>query len=354
MTNIQSYFKSARLIYSLVRYNKNKYSSIKIYNSKYIGFLNSKIPLKILEPKKNTDKVFILYPGASPFAEEHPKMLMLGHILANHGFKVYIPRIPPLKKLEVTEENINWFLYFYKWLIEIEKVKAEKIIMTGISYGGGLMLKMLINNINTIPMPKSIMTFGTYSDAKSLFNFLLNGKLVVNDKEFIIEPNEWGLIVLFHNYLKKINLDWDTSKLQKAIEYKVNNFDDNSYENIKDLPKFQQDLYRSIVSGKADFKVKELANIILENETDSYKKLSPEYGAEKLTNKIFILHGANDSMVPFTQSIQLAQYLPNSELCISYLIEHREVSKNRGLISAVREIIKIINFYSRLFFDYEN
>ena len=129
-----------KVISALIRYDINKYSSLKIYNSSYHGLSGRHTAVKVITSNKKTNKVFILYPGASPFAEEHPKMLMLGNILAKNGFKVYIPRIPPLKKLEVTEENIDWFLSFYRWLINNEMVKPEKIIMTGISYGGGLML----------------------------------------------------------------------------------------------------------------------------------------------------------------------------------------------------------------------
>ncbi len=45
-------------------------------------------------------------------------MEMLGITLANNGYKVFIPRIPPLKILDISEVNIKWFVYFYKWLID--------------------------------------------------------------------------------------------------------------------------------------------------------------------------------------------------------------------------------------------
>ena len=87
----------------------------------------------------------ILYPGASPAGEDHPKMVMLGRSLAQIGFKVYIPRIPPLKNLDISEINVQWFALFYKWIIKIEKVDPHQTIMAGISYGGGIMLKTLIS-----------------------------------------------------------------------------------------------------------------------------------------------------------------------------------------------------------------
>lgn len=354
MSRINSYYLSFKLIYALIRYNVDKYSLFIIKKSFYKGLNSEKIPIKIIEPLNESRKVFILYPGASPFAEDHPKMLMLGHILAKNGFRVYIPRIPPLKKLDVTHENIKWFSCFYVWMINDEKVKPEDIIMAGISYGGGLMLRMLIDNYEKLPMPKSILTFGTYANSKSLFNFFINGEIVVDEQVYTIKPNEWGLIVIFHNYLKNLTLDWDSSNLQKAIQQKINNSDDKLHDYAKNLTEFEKDLFFSIISGKANLGVKKLTYMILENEEEAYKKLSPKYGADKLTDKVFILHGANDSMVPFIQSIQLSNYLPNTELCISYLYEHKEIATNRSFVSVINQLFKLIKFYSKLFFHYEN
>ena len=69
---------------------------------------------------------------------------------------------------------------------------------------------------------------------------------------------------------------------------------------------------------------------------------------------MFILHGANDTMVPFTESTQLAEALPNSELFISRLYEHNEISMNRGIFFIFMETIKFINFYAKIFNHYEN
>ena len=59
-------------------------------------------------------------------------------------------------------------------------------------------------------------------------------------------------------------------------------------------------------------------------------------------------------MVPFTESIQLAEHLPNSELFISYLYEHSEFSSNGTLFGTFIEIIKLINFYAKFFNHHEN
>ena len=78
------------------------------------------------------------------------------------------------------------------------------------------------------------------------------------------------------------------------------------------------------------------------NDLLSY--LSPENWIQKIKDKVFIMHGANDSMVPFTESIYLDEHLDNSTLLISFLYEHREISTDRGILFKIKEFIKLIRF----------
>ena len=116
----------------------------------------------------------------------------------------------------------------------------------------------------------------------------------------------------------------------------------------------QKNIFYSIIKGNPSLEVKELAQAIINNEQESFKSLSPKYWAKNFQKKVFILHGSNDSMVPFTESIQLAEDLPNSELFISYLYEHSEFSTKGGFFFNFMEIIKLIKFFANFFNHYAN
>ena len=75
--------------------------------------------------------------------------------------------------------------------------------------------------------------------------------------------------------------------------------------------------------------------------------LSPEKWINKINNKVFIMHGANDSMVPFTESTYLHEHLKDSTLLISFLYEHREISTDRGIFFKLKEFLKLINFNAK-------
>ena len=77
--------------------------------------------------------------------------------------------------------------------------------------------------------------------------------------------------------------------------------------------------------------------------------LSPKNWAEKIKSKVFIIHGANDSMVPFTESTRLSQTIPNNKILISFLYEHREISTDSGIFFKIKELIKMIFFFANYF-----
>ncbi len=354
MIKLSSYYKSFRFISSLFKYNESRPPSCVVQIEDYDGLHGDSPPVKIILPKTPENKVIILYPGASPTAEEHPKMDMLGRLLSQIGFTVYIPRIPPLKNLDISEINIQWFICFYQWILDVKKIDPQKIIMTGISCGGGIMLKAILEFNDKLPPPKTILTYGTYSNSETMLKFLLNGKITIEGKTYLVSPHEWGLMVIFHNYLKNLPTDWDSKNLQRVIQLRIEDKMGECDIQVKQLPEFQQNIFYSIIQRNLTPEVKELTRAMIDGGRQSLESLSPSHWANQIRNKVFIIHGANDSMVPFTESIQLSEILPNSELFISHLYEHNEISTNRSIFFIFIEIIKFINFYAKLFTHYED
>ena len=354
MTNLSSNFQSWRMITSLLKYREGKSYSSKIEISQYEGLNGACPPVKIISPIKYRKKFIILYPGASPYAEEHPKMEMLGIVLARNGYKVFIPRIPPLKILDISEVNVEWFICFYKWLLDVYKIESHNLAMLGISYGGGIMLKAYLQLKDFLATPNLLMTHGAYADAESTLRFLLTGKISNQGVQYKITPHEWGLIVFFKNYLKNLELDWDTTGVQEVINLHIQEKMDDRDKTIRKLPRFQQNIVNSVISGKGTEKIMDMCQEMVLNEKVALQNLSPKYWCYKIQQKVFIFHGINDSMVPFTESIQLAESIPDSELLISRIYEHKELSTNRNAYYKIKEFIRMGHFFSKFYYYNEN
>ncbi len=296
----------SKIIYGLRKYQNSSPSSIIEEDSFYPGLNNEDIPLKIFSPKSHHRSTLILYPGATVKGEAHPKMITLARSLAGTGIKVLLPRIPPLFDLQLSKEIFLLTVHFYKWVLK-KSENNHPINLAGVSFGGVIVLKACLDSFLIKNKPKSILVFGTSYDVGTSMEFMFSGKIDDNGRALDIKPDPWSIIVLFHNYLNEINI---------------------GYENISD-------------------EIKRIMDIILKDCSDQLEFFSPKFWCGDITNNIFILHGKNDSLSPYTESIKLDKKLPNSDLLITGLFEHREISNKISFIEKYRETLNIYKFLSR-------
>ena len=200
-----------------------------------------------------------------------------------------------------------------------------------------------------IHKPKSYLSYGTYFSINTSLNFLLEGKINYKNKTYNITPHEWGMIVLFYNFIDTIDIDCDVKTIKNILKCRIEDKDNDVKKLLKQLPDKDQNLVNKILNGTINEEIKKLANEIIDTNNELLNYLSPENWAHNIKDKVFVFHGANDSMVPFTESNLLAKQLKNSELLISFVFEHREISTNRGFIFKIKELLKMINFFAHYF-----
>ena len=136
-----SFFRSIlSLAFQKGKVSENDYS-FKV--EEYAGISGNQVPMRIYYSKKKTKKTAIIFLGASPDGEEHKAINYLAKIIAKFNYNVFIPRIPPLMQLNISNENVDWITYLYELIGSREDVDSKNITTVGISYGGGMLLRHL-------------------------------------------------------------------------------------------------------------------------------------------------------------------------------------------------------------------
>jgi len=350
---ISSYIKSFKYIVSLVRFNEDKIKTLHFKDESYKGLNGENVELRIFYSTKQNAQSIIIFPGASPYAEEHPGMIMLGDALRNAGYNVFLPRIPNLKKLILVKENVDWFAHCYNELLKHESIDGN-IIVVGLSYGGANLLKASMHNKIVNNPPKSILSYGTYYSIETALDFFLSGKILYKDKQYLIKPHEWGIIVIFYNFFKTLKTKYNQEQITILLKNRIEDQDDKVEKIKNNLDRDSKELANNILNGNMNSEIKILIEEMIKINKNLLEYLSPKNWANQIKIKTFIIHGANDSMVPFTESTLLADNINNSELLISFLYEHREISTDRGLLFKLKEAIRMINFFAFFFRYNEN
>jgi len=333
---------------SLIRFSEDKINEIDFVDEEYLGLDKNATPVRVFYSQKKTTQSVIIFPGASPYAEEHPGMIMLANALRNVGFNVFLPRIPNLKNLLIVKENVQWFEHCYLELLKHKNINSSPMVV-GLSYGGANLLKSSLSKSMQSNPPKSILSYGTYFSIESSLDFFVTGNITYNDKSFKITPHEWGTIVIFYNFISTIETSHDQEKITKLLKYRIEDNDLEVDKIKKSLNDNDKKLIEKILNGEIDQDIKLLIEKMIDQNRDLLEYLSPQKWANNISTKTFIIHGANDSMVPFTESVLLAANINKSELLISFLYEHREISTDRGIFFKAKEAFKMIRFFAFYF-----
>ncbi len=216
----------------------------------YPGLDGLPVSLKVILPKGKAKRIVIFYPGASPFAEDHEEATSIADIMAGLGYKVYMPRIPLLKKLIITPENVEWMIHFYQWILRKETDFSRQISVIGMSFGGAMLLKASMDPRMQSPCPASILVYGTFYDFNSSMNYLITGKYNNQGIESYLKPNDWGGIVIMYNFLARVDTGYDTVGIRKNLTFRVANEMERGEDHLKSLPVFDQAFLKSLMTAE--------------------------------------------------------------------------------------------------------
>ena len=349
MNRIRSITSAIRTLNGLQNFEQSSIPSVREQDGHYEGLSNEDIPLKIFHPKNPTGAVLILYPGASPKGEAHPKMIALARSMAVNGIQVYIPRIPPLLNLKLSKSILDWTIHFYRWLKNQSGHENSPINLAGISFGGVIVLKACLDPFLLKQPPKSIMVFGTSYDVRTSMKFMYNGRINYNGNIIRLKPDPWSVIVLFHNYLNQVDVGYPTNGVQKVLQLMARDQDDQAQDLVEDLVGKEKVLIKDIIELNLSNEFNRIMDKIFRDCAEQIEYYSPKYWCKNIRNEIYIMHGRHDTLSPFTESIKLNNELSNSHLLISGIFKHRTLSNELSIYFKWKEILKIILFLSKYF-----
>ena len=294
--------------------------------STYRGPKGHFAPIRCVMPaRRQSSATIVLLHGATPAADYHPGMLMIARVLASGGYRVLVPQVPPLKRLRITEESSAWLLSFQNWMLEDEETSNDNISWVAMSFGGTLLLKTTLEQAFVECPPRAILTYGSFCNLESTYDYLLSGLLHEPDGTRYQTPHAWGKIVVFLNYLHRIDAGYDTRDIESVLRQYEYDDEVGAQKVMRNLSASDRAICTAIIDSESTPELERLLDLIRGVARDDILNLSPEFWGDRVTTKVYVMHGMTDSMVPYTEALALHRTLPASQLFVSDLAKHSEV-----------------------------
>jgi len=291
----------------------------------------------------------VLILGVAEQGKDDSRLIAFATTLARSRFIVLVPDIPNLRNLKIRAEDSRTIKDAFTYLISLPEFPTQGHAGIGaFSYAvGPAVLAALDPQIRE--KVNFVLSVGGYYDVEQVITFFTTGYFQ-NDNEWqYLEPNEYGKWVFVLSNVERLSNPVDKKIFLKIAQRKIN----NPNTSIDDLIINLTTEANSILVLLQNQNHNHASNLI----TDMPKAIRADLDALNLSNKdltklrakLILLHGTDDDIIPYTESIALAKAVAigQSEVFLIDGLAHvnvRPETLNRWkMLRAIDALLKIKN-----------
>ncbi len=256
----------------------------------------------------------LIVPGAAESGKDDPRLVAFATSLARVRFAVLVPDLPGLRRLQVSTANIQEVADVFSWLLaRPELAPAGRGGMVAFSYGAGPAL-LAARQPELRERAAFLLLVGGYYDLPAALTYFTTGWYRQEGEWRHQEPNAYGKWVFVQANLERVTDARDRELLRTIAERKMSNLQAPVTDLAARLGPEGRALYAFLTNRdprRTPLLLRELPAAIRE-EIAALDLATRDLS--HLTARLLLVHGYDDPIIPFTQSVELARAAPDTEL----------------------------------------
>lgn len=281
-------------------------------------------------PQESALASIVLIPGVAAQGKEDLRLVAFATTLARSRFMVLVPEISNLRELKIRAEDSRTIIDAFTYLISRPDIPVQGQAGIGaFSYAvGPAVLAALDPDVRE--KIDFILSVGGYYDVEQVITFFTTGYFKNDNGWQYIKPNEYGKWVFVLSNIERLSKQTDKEIFYAIAQRKM----DNPNASIEDLTNNLSVEANSILALLKNQNYSETLTLI----TGIPNAIRADLNALNLSNKnlsqlnakLILLHGIDDDIIPYTESILLSRAVAEgqSELFIVDGLAHVNVHPN--------------------------
>ena len=288
----------------------------------------------------------VLVPGVVPAGKDDPRLVALAHTLARLRFAVLVPDLVGLRHLKVRRTDVREVADAFAYLLSRPELVPEgRAGIAGFSYGAGpVVLAGLEPDIHA--QVRFILALGGYYDLKSIVTYFTTGyyKDDATGRWRYLKPRPYAAWVFGLSNADLFVRPADRKRLRDYLKKLAET--DNSDEPLplQGLAPDAQALQDLLINDDPA-QVPTLIDRLSPAMRAELEGLNPAaHDLSGLEAQVILLHGRSDNIIPYTESVSLAQALPSEQVEL-FLIEgfaHVDVQLKRKDIPQLLGVMQLL------------
>jgi pimeloyl-ACP methyl ester carboxylesterase len=297
--------------------------------------------VRIFRPRRTPRRTFLIAPGLHYAGADDRRMDRFCRILAAAGHLVIAPYIPDYLALR---PNARAKADFARVFHALPRWSAQRPVVFSISFGSLLAFSLAAEHGTAI---ERLVIFGGYADLRETLAFCLTGQVqggrnatrdplnqpvvLMNLLHLIECADRDALTAAWRRYVERV---WGRPELKQRERFVA-----IAEELAPSVPAIVRDLFLvgiGVTPGAAD-----LARDALTRFDASALDPSPDLA--RITNRVDLVHGVDDDVIPYEHSHALARALPNAKVRVHLTGMYNHTGAARPpLATAAKELVTLL------------
>lgn len=271
---------------------------------------------------------WVVLHGITVPGRRHPTLLKFARALAASGGAVLVPEIESWQRLEIDPAAADRTIAAAaRHLAEDPAVSPGGVGVVGFSFGATQAL-ITAAHPELRRVIRSVLAFGGYCDLARVTRFMMIGEHEWEGVRYTAEPDPYGRWIIAANYLTHApgyEGAGAVARAAQALAAEVGRRSvfagDPEYDGLKaelraELEAGDRPLW-DIIAPPAGSPVPqeagvELAAALVRAAIATHPELDPRPALGSLESAVFLAHGRNDLLIPFTETLRLRGHLPRT------------------------------------------
>ena len=283
--------------------------------------------------------------GVLETGKDDPRLVALANEMAACGFAVLVPELDGLKSLRLEMEESDDIAAAFRFLLSRDEVDETRAGLFGISFAAGPTVKAATDP-SIRKRVKFVVSFGGYYDTVNIIRYLTTGRDEYRGHRHVEPPEIYARYVFVKNLLVHLTAEEDRMVLSGLLDAMEREAASGAKRWEGEAPEISPD--RLTETGRAVYelirnqdpdRVQTLMEATEPAVRDYLESLSVRRVAPHVTAPVLIGHGDTDPLIPSTESLRLADALPDPSrvhVAILKVVSHVDT---RLSVRSIREFL---------------
>jgi dienelactone hydrolase len=307
---------------------------------------------RVFRPRGPWRRAVLVAPGVHAAGIDEPRLTAFARRLAGRGLTVAAVELPDLRRYAVTPRTTDMIEDAARWLVD-DVPRGVRVGVLGISFAGGLGI-VAAGRPALRDRLAWVLSFGGHGDLPRTLRYLCTGIAPDGTRR---PPHDYGVAIVLLGVADRLVPPAQVETLRQGIRtfLAASHADmiDKAraralFERARRLEAAMPEPAATLMRYVNTRDVAALGPLLLPHvaQLGGHPALSPERSPPPAA-PVYLLHGADDNVIPSHESRLLAAYLePHTDvrLLLTPLITHAEVRDARNLV----DLWKLVDFWTDL------